>query len=318
MEGSGGGSPPRSVPPTPLGPGDLRIEGVAVSAQTPCVTSAGTLYIPMGAVIRAFDRTGAELDSIETSDLGISARTFDAGYDPRTNTLLFGDKNGRSSMLVALDATTKSVKWAATGACNQCAVLPRQGMVVAISSVADKLHVQRLEDGTPVASVPLRCPSNLTAEARSSFVYACTWNPPRDTYAVAAFQWRQGWLVPLGKLEAVPETRETHPLAVVPAPPGKYTPYLVVGALRKSTLLVLSLPEHALVHTHELPPGTEVQGLAAAPDGSLLVVMDRASKAALLLAWPLAGMPPDTRAPPSSLSCRGGGDEGGGGCCSVQ
>lgn len=259
----------------------------------------------MGKRIRVFDRNGAEMTSLETTDLGVSERTFDAGYDPRTNTVLFGDKNGRNSMLVALDAATLAVKWAATGACNQCAVLSRQGMVVAISSVADKLHVQRLDDGTPVASVPLRCPSNLASDAVSSMVYACTWNPPRDTYAVAAFQWRSGWLLPLGKLEAVPETRETHPLAVVPAAAGKYTPHLVVGHLRKSTLLILSLPDHALVHTHELPEGTEVQGLAAAPDGSRLVVMDRASKCALLLSWPLAGMPPDLRPPPSA-------------CCSVQ
>lgn len=283
----------------------LRIDGVSVSAQTPCVTTGGILYIPMGDTIRVFDSSGDALPSLATSELGISARTFDAAYDKVTNTLLFGDKNGRSSMLVAVDAATKTVKWAATGACNQVAVLPRQGMVVAISSVADRLHVQKLADGTPVASVPVRCPSNLAADTVSATVYACTWNPPKDTYAVSAFRWRSGVLEPVGKLESVPETKEAHPLTVVPAAPGRHTPHLVVGHWRRALLLVVSVPDHKVVLEHSLPAGTEVQGLAADPDGGTLVVMDRRTRAALLLPWPLPGMPPDTRPPPPS-------------CCSVQ
>lgn len=295
--------------PIPTGPLDpsirLRIDGVAVSAQTPCISNGGLLYIPMGDTVRVFDSSGEPLPSISTADLGISARTYDAAYDRASNTLLFGDKNGRSSMLVAVDAASKVVKWAATGACNQVAVLPRQGMVVAISSVADRLHVQRLEDGTPVASVPVRCPSNLAADALSATVYACTWNPPKDAYSVSAFAWRGGSLVPIGRLEAVPETKEGHPLTVVPPAPGRHTAHLVVGHWRQRLLLVVSLPEHAVVLRHELPEGTEVQGLAADPDGGTLVVMDRRTRAALLLPWPLPGMPPDTRPPP-------------GACCAVQ
>ena len=299
------------MPPPPAGPLHpsirRRIDGVAVSAQTPCVTSGGLLYVPMGDTVRVFDASGEAMPSLATAGLGgISARTFDAAYDPTTNTLFFGDKNGRSSMLVAVDAETKVVKWAATGACNQVAVLPRQGMVVAISSVADRLHVQRVSDGTPVSSVPVRCPSNLAADALSATIYACTWNPPKDSYSVFAFEWRGSALAPAGRLEAVPESKEGHPLTVVPPAPGKHTAHLVIGHWRKGNLLVVSLPEHKLVLQHELPEGTEVQGLAAAPDGGSLVVMDRKTRAALVLPWPLPGMPPDTRGPP------------GGGCCAVQ
>jgi hypothetical protein len=81
------------------------------------------------------------------------------------------------------------------------------------------------------------------------------------------------------------------PLAVLPPTPGRHTSHLVVGTLGVPTLLVLSLPDRRLVHTHTLE-GMAVTGLAADPSGTALAVCDAAFAAIHVLPWPLPGMPP--------------------------
>jgi hypothetical protein len=94
-----------------------------------------------------------------------------------------------------------------------------------------------------------------------------------------------------GVVEAAGDTSYWRPLAVVPPDPGQRTSYLVVCTLNSHTLLVLSLPDRHLVHTHTLE-GIEVMGLAADPSGTALTLCDGVSEAVHVLPWPLPGMPP--------------------------
>jgi hypothetical protein len=80
------------------------------------------------------------------------------------------------------------------------------------------------------------------------------------------------------------------PLTVVPPAPHRRTSHLVVGASKERDLLVLSLPDCALVHTHQLPPGFLLRGLAADQAGSALVVADERGSVHII-PWPLPGMP---------------------------
>jgi hypothetical protein len=105
---------------------------------------------------------------------------------------------------------------------------------------------------------------------------------------------------------------------VVPPAPGQRTSFLVVGTYKSASLLVLSLPDAKLVHTHVLEGmqvgvraangmliisvfsikvllytrvGTsQVFGLAADTAGTALVVVDGACGSTHLLPWPLPGM----------------------------
>ena len=81
------------------------------------------------------------------------------------------------------------------------------------------------------------------------------------------------------------------PLAVVPPVPGKKVSHLVVVGSVPKELLVLSLPDLVLMHTHILE-GMEVKGLAADPWGGALVVCDAVFQSVHVMAWPLPGMLP--------------------------
>ena len=76
----------------------------------------------------------------------------------------------------------------------------------------------------------------------------------------------------------------------MPPAPCKTVSHLIVGSAGTPQLRVLSLPGLALVHTHRLD-GIEVTALAADPWGGALAVHDDASRALLILAWPLPSMP---------------------------
>jgi hypothetical protein len=107
---------------------------------------------------------------------------------------------------------------------------------------------------------------------------------------VSAFRWDGAALVAEGDVRAAGTADNWRSLAVMPPTPGRQTSYLIVGTLGKPKLLVLSLPDRRLVHTHTLE-GMQVMCLAADPSGTALAVCDAASKAIHVLPWPL----PDTR-----------------------
>ena len=84
--------------------------------------------------------------------------------------------------------------------------------------------------------------------------------------------------------------RHARPLAVMPPAPGKRVSHLVVGAWDSSELLVLSLPDLVLVHTHVMD-GMKFWALAADPWGEALIIGDGVYKVIHDLPWPLMGMP---------------------------
>jgi DNA-binding beta-propeller fold protein YncE len=145
--------------------------------------------------------------------------------------------------------------------------------------------VHRLADGAYVATAQVHDPTFIAADPATATLYVST----GDT--VSALCWNGSALVQEGVVGAVSNTGFSRPLAVIPPAPGQRTSYLVMGTLRTPTLLLLSLPNRRLVHTHTLE-GMEVMGLVADPSGTAVAVCDSASNAVHVLPWPLPGMPP--------------------------
>jgi hypothetical protein len=73
-----------------------------------------------------------------------------------------------------------------------------------------------------------------------------------DHDAIAAFRLNRVKFIKEGKVEAVTGVTVQRPLAVMPHAPGLHTSHLIMGTLDSPTLLVLSLPDHLLFHTHTM------------------------------------------------------------------
>jgi hypothetical protein len=270
------------------------IRGAANAFQCSAViTHEGTLVVPAyqrpDALMFAAD--GSVLPPLPLAVLGLSSRTLSAGVDTASGTLLLADVSGASSKLVAVDAASRAVRWSAALGSDCCgiAVLPAQGVVIVSDPDHGKLRVHRLSDGVRVTSADAGWPVYVAADPACGTVYASTGNGP--FCRVSAFRWDGAALVAEGVIKAAVTGVAFRPLAVMPPTPGRYTSYLVMGVQFMPTLLVLSLPDRRLVHTHTLE-GMEMTGLAADPSGAALVVFDAVSKAAHVLSWPLPGMPP--------------------------
>jgi hypothetical protein len=272
----------------------LLINGAANEyAITPAITPVGTLYAPLGksSVVLAFSADSTPLPGLCLASVGLSNFTIAATFVEATGTLLLADRNDASSKLVAVDAASRTVRWSAAlgGRCWGIAVLPAQGVVVVSDRDHDKLHVHRLSDGVRVASTKAASPSYVAAEPASGTVFASTGRYP--SCVASAFRWDGVALVAEGVVKAAGTGDNLLPLAVMPPTPGLHASYLVVGTYDTPTLLVMSLPDRRLVHTHMLK-GMRVTGLAADPSGTALAVCDARSKAIHVLPWPLPGMPP--------------------------
>jgi hypothetical protein len=268
----------------------LRLEGASNdSTSTLVITGVGTLFVPeTGSLdVLVFSADGTPLPLLPLASLGLSTRTSNSAFDEVTATLLLADKQSDSSKLVAVEAVSKAVRWSAgTGSdCWGIAVLPAQGLVVACLERSDELRVYRLADGFHVATAHAVHPSFIAADPATATVYVDT------DYGVTAFRWNGITLLSEGAVEAAGDSDDIRPLAVVLPAPGQHTSYLVVGKRFTPTLLVLSLPDYRLVHTHTLEE-MKVVGLAADPSGTALAVCDSASNAVHVLLWPLPGMPP--------------------------
>jgi hypothetical protein len=269
----------------------LRLEGaVNDGISCPVISGDGTLYVPRYGYpdVLVFSADGTPLISLPVASLGLSTGTRVAALDEATASLLLADRNFDSSKLVALYAVSRSVRWSA-GLGRNCwgiAVLPAQGLVVASVYAANKLRVHRLADGALTSTTNTAdYPSFVVADPATATLYVSTGDQ------VTAFRWNGSALVSEGRVEAACDSDDIRPLAVVPPAPGQHTSYLVVGTCGTPTLLVLSLPDRRLVHTHTLE-GMQVMGLAADPSGTALAVCDYKSNAVHVLPWPLPGMPP--------------------------
>jgi hypothetical protein len=271
----------------------LVITGVANKyVSSPASTREGTLYAPSNKCtdVLVFSADGTPLPVLTLAALGLSSHTISAAFVDDGGTLLLADANDASSKLVAVDAASRAVCWSAALGCNcqGVAALPAQGVVVVSAPKHAMLHVHRLSDGVRVASGDAARSTFVAAYPASGTVYASTGALP--SCAVSAFRWDGTALVAEGVVEGAGTAGHWRPLAVMPPTPGLHTSYLVVGTYGEPTLLVLSLPDCRLVHTHTLE-GMLVTGLAADPSGTALAVCDGASTAIHVLPWPLPGMP---------------------------
>jgi hypothetical protein len=266
------------------------LEGAAADCTcTPVISSDGTLYVPKFGCPDAlvFSADGIPLPTIPVASLGLSQKTQAAALDEATSTLLFADICSGASKLVAVDAVSRAVRWSTAQGeiCYGIAVLPAQEIVAAGAFNANKLRVYRLADGALVSSTNVKSPSFIAVDPATATLYVNT------VKRVTAFRWNGGAMVSEGVVDAIGDSIRWRPLAVMPPAPSQHNSYLVVGTFKNPTLLVLSLPDCSLVHTHTLER-VEVVGLAAEPSGTALAVCDAASKALHVLPWPLPGMPP--------------------------
>jgi hypothetical protein len=267
----------------------LRLEDAANDAVcTPVISGDGTLYAPRygSPDVLVCSADGTPLPPLPVASLGLSTGSRSAAFDDATTMLLLADSNSAASRLVAMDATSRAVRWS-TGSrfIYGIAVLPTQGLVVASVLDANELGVYRLADGAFVSKVHADHPTLIACDSARATLYVNTGTQ------VSAFRWNGSTLVSEGVVEAAGNKGYARPLAVTPPAPGQRTSYLVVGTIRTPTLLILSLPDRRLFHTHTLE-GMKVVGLAADPSGTAMAVCDAESNAIHVLPWPLPGMPP--------------------------
>jgi hypothetical protein len=260
---------------------------------SPAITRDGTLYAPLysSTDVLVFSADGTPLPVLPLVSVRLANRTCCVAFVDAAGALLLADVNGASSKLVAVDTASRAVRWSAAlgGGCWGFAVLPAQDVVVVSDPKHGKLHVHRLSDGVRVASAEAARANYVAADPASGTVFASTGVHP--SCGVSTFRWDGASLVAEGDVEAAGTADNWRPLAVMPPTLDRHTSYLVVGTRYWPTLLVLSLPDRRLVHTHTLE-GMRVTGLAADPSGTALAVCDAAYKAIHVLLWPLPGMPP--------------------------
>lgn len=274
-----------------------------------CISSKCHVFIPQGGSpkVIVFDYNGARLSSAPAARLGLNRETHwtafadSDGFVNRTTLLLAGDDdvspNPNLSRIIAVDPMTYAVRWATSPGlllgCGGLAVLHHHRIVVAASISDGALSSYRLSNGRRVGrcSVPM-LGKYLAAEPERGLIFGTVrTHDQRSLYSVVGFLWNpnEGFKI-LGIIAPAGARAHGRPLAVVPPAPGKKVSHLVVGALRTAELLVISLPDLALVHTHALE-GIEVTALAADPWGEVLAVSDHVTSTVRVVAWPLPGMP---------------------------
>jgi hypothetical protein len=159
-----------------------------------------------------------------------------------------------------------------------------------VAGTSDGLFAYRMHDGALVSSLPGHCVFlYLAVDAAASTLYFCD-----AVNSISSARWdaASSTFVLDGRVPSIDAGQSFRPLTVVPPAHGKSTSHLVVGTCYSPVLRIYSLPDHVLVHTHTLAgKGMRVEGLAADPCGTALVVCDGHSSNVLILAWPLPGMP---------------------------
>lgn len=304
----------------------LLLEHDHVDCEAPCCISRdGSLYYPYQDGMRVFDADGAPCHWLPIDSRGqfcyVECCAFVEGGAP---SLLLACKTPTSSFeLVCVDPTTCDIRWVSVVLENHSdyrmrgdglyqrhksdryasaclTLLPALGAVV--SMYGDVFFVHRLSDGYHVGT--LRVPGLrrfMASDPATGVVYTsmrCENEERRVNNLYAVHAWScatDGAGISVNDLGPVPAagTRErARPLVVMPPAPGKTVSHLVVGVLGSSELIVLSLPDFALVHTHSME-GITVKAMAADPWGRALAVCDADVEATIhVVAWPLPGMLP--------------------------
>lgn len=245
--------------------------------------------------------------------LGLSNFMRAAAYCPDEDIVLLGDAKTRSSHVVAVEeGGFGRVRWRTPvgdfSLCNALTALPGTGLFAAADAHKRRVHIHRMADGSRVASLYSVNPLFLVSVR------------PADSWLleslgdVALFVGLGGRVEMIVRSDGPPGIRgevvecldtlpalsqpKSHPLAVVPCPPREPGaaatggPFLLVGSCGLPVIQVISLAPPGpprVVHTHTLTD-VMVMGLAADPDGTALVVCDRATRGVCVLPWPLPGM----------------------------
>lgn len=222
-----------------------------------------------------------------------------------SRTLLIGDWASRDTKVVAVDISDSLfpvTRWSLSSELKCCAGLvvvpPPAEQSTSSSSIAvcssledDMLKAVRVSDGLVLS----KCASR---EYRTTFTltYLAAHGPSRTIFASTSSVVRSftiglsGALSPGKVVEASVDDPLIgfRPITVVPESPGRSGAFLVIGRNTCGDLLVLSLPDLTLVHSHSV--GLRVAGLAADSSGSALAVCDAISRDVHVLPWPLPGM----------------------------
>jgi len=269
-------------------------------ARSLCITGTGQLFVPQydSPDVLVFDSDGSSLPSMPVEGLGLTRKTPWAAYaNGDSPALLLADYSNEddSSMLVAVDATTRAVRWATARGwiyrCGGVAVLPDVDIVAVVSAFDGALVAHRLSDGARVArlEVPLLC-SHLASDPATGAIYGNVRQLHVDIYNVVCFSCTLEFgLRRVGDVPAAGDKSWPGPLCVAPPSSGKTVSHLIVTTSEASTLLVLSLPDLVLVHTHALGE-IKVCALSSDPWGAALAVSDSETNTIHVLSWPLPGM----------------------------
>lgn len=259
------------------------MDGMMIS---PCVSCAGELFLPVGKKLRV---EGSRQCSFDVKPVfGVEA-SHAVALDEATRTLLIGASS--SPFITAFDADTLAVRWRSppevSGSCRGIAVLPAAGVCVAtLQFQSGNLVVVQLSDGALLASMRVDSPLYAAAYPETNTVFVSI------RYAVEAFQWDGTALRAVGRVNTA-DTGNNRPVAVVPPGPGCHHAHLVVGTCHNTPQLdVFRLPGLEFVCQATLPDRVQLYGLAADATGTTLVAIVTRRNEALLMPWPLPGMPP--------------------------
>ena len=264
---------------------------------TPCISPEGLVFCPpgVGSDVLVYDADGAALPSMSFTSFGIASDVNSAAYAHGDIPILLLGGNRHASRLVAVNPLTREARWvSATDEFSHCfamAALPAHEVVVASSGSG--LCAYSLADGRRVGALPdTRIVLPLTADIATGAVYGSMLSVALSSvHAWSCTPDGAGVLIAsAGPVPAAGAIGAYRPLAVMPPAPGKKASHLVVGCNSTGTLVILSLPSRALVHTHDLE-GMSIVGMAADPWGKALAVLDAGTRSLNVLAWPLPGMP---------------------------
>lgn len=253
--------------------------------------------------VYAFD--GKALPRIPLSPLGIKAmyNCIVFADDMSPTVLITSDETKESSTrLIAVDLAAHSVRWVTARVCDDCCglgVLPAHGIVIVASYDENKLVACRLNDGRRVGSVHVPgLDHRLASDPSTGSIFGCALSSVRGTipptWAVIRYTWNAGsGFSADGAVAAVGDSPTGFICAVVPPARGKHVSHLVVCEAYGHALLVLTLPDLVLVHTHRCDD-LKMVGLASDPWGEALAlsaVDDHEESFSMhVLAWPLPGM----------------------------
>ena len=248
------------------------------------------LYVPAGDLgpVMVFGPDGSRLPPVgEPGTRSICVCDRDA-----KGTLFFASRGGSVNVFDVASAEVRQK--IPQRDCFGLAALVDHGVVAVSAHSEGGFKVLRASDGVVLHTVKVPGGSFYCAGDPLSATFYIGKGP--SPCSVSAFKWQpaegrdSGAIAPLGIVAGAGSTGNCRPMAVVPPAPGLRTAYLLVGTIWSSELRVVSLPDHALVHTHDLK-GLSVTGLAADPTGTAIAVCDKALRAVHVLSWPLPGMP---------------------------